>query len=113
MKMGTVIRNIPRSSTEQLKELSSTGVATVHEAMGRTGLMKPYMRPIYKGGRIAGNAITVLAHPGHNLMLHVAVELCQPGDVVVVAMSADDSHGMFGVELRDSLSTRVYGMSKN
>ncbi len=106
MRMGTVIRNIPRSSPEQLKELASAGVATIHEAMGRTGLMKPYMRPIYNGARVAGNAITVLAHPGHNLMIHVAVELCQPGDVLVVAMSTDDTHGMFGDLLATSLQSR-------
>ena len=106
MRMGTVIRNIPRSSPEHLQELASAGVATVHEAIGRTGLMKPYMRPIYPGERIAGNAVTVLAHPGHNWMLHVAVELCQPGDVIVVAVSADTSDGMFGDLLATSLKSR-------
>ncbi len=106
MKMGTVVRNIPRSSPEQLEELASAGVATVHEAMGRTGLMKPYMRPIYTGGRIAANAVTVLTHPGDNWMLHVAVEMCQPGDVLVVALSAENSDGMFGDLLATSLKSR-------
>jgi 4-hydroxy-4-methyl-2-oxoglutarate aldolase len=103
MKMGTVIRNLPRSTTEQLQELGTAGVATVHEAMGRTGLMRPYMRPIYSGARIAGNAVTVLVHPGDNWMIHVAVELCQPGDVLVVAVSAENSDGMFGELLATSL----------
>ncbi len=106
MKMGTVVRNIPRTPQEQLYELANAGVATVHEAMGRTGLMKPTMRPIYSGGRIAGNAITVLTHPGDNWMLHVAVELCKPGDVLVVALSADNSDGMFGELLATSLKAR-------
>lgn len=106
MKMGTVVRNIPRTPQEQLQELANAGVATVHEAMGRAGLMKPYMRPIYNGGRIAGNAITVLTHPGDNWMLHVAVEFCKPGDVLVVALSADNSDGMFGDLLATSLKAR-------
>jgi 4-hydroxy-4-methyl-2-oxoglutarate aldolase len=103
MKMGTVIRNIPRTPSEQLNELAAAGVATVHEAMGRVGLMKPYMRPIDAGVRIAGNALTVLVHPGDNWMIHVAVELCRPGDVLVVAASAENSDGMFGDLLATSL----------
>jgi 4-hydroxy-4-methyl-2-oxoglutarate aldolase len=103
MKMGTVIRNIPRTSSDQLKELAAAGVATVHESMGRVGLMRPYMRPIYSGARIAGNAVTVLVHPGDNWMIHVAVELCQPGDVMVVAVSAENHDGMFGDLLATSL----------
>lgn len=108
MKMGTVVRNIPRCSQEQLKALSDYGVATVHEAMGRTGLMKPYMRPIYPGARVAGNAITVLVHPGDNWMLHVAAELCRDGDVLVVAVSADCTDGMFGELLATSM--RAHGV---
>lgn len=103
MKMGTVVRNIPRCSAEQLKELAAAGVATVHEAMGRIGLMQPYMRPIQEGARIAGNAVTVLVHPGDNWMIHVAVELCRPGDVLVVAVSAENHDGMFGDLLATSL----------
>jgi 4-hydroxy-4-methyl-2-oxoglutarate aldolase len=106
MKMGTVVRRIPRSSPEELSELREAGVATVHEAMGRVGLMKSYIRPIYAGARIAGNAITVLVHPGDNWMIHVAVELCSPGDVLVVAVSADSSDGMFGELLATSLQAR-------
>ena len=106
MRMGTVIRNIPRTPAEQLEELKSAGVATIHEAMGRIGLMQPYMRPIYRGARVSGNAITVLGHAGHNVMIHVAVEFCQPGDILVVAISADDNHGMFGDLLGTSLQSR-------
>jgi 4-hydroxy-4-methyl-2-oxoglutarate aldolase len=106
MKMGTVVRNIPRSSGDQLKALSQYGVATVHEAMGRTGLMQPYMRPIYAGAQVAGNAITVLAHPGDNWMIHVAAELCGPGDVLVVAVSAENTDGMFGELLATSMCAR-------
>lgn len=103
MKMGTVIRNLPRSSTEQLQELAAAGVATVHEAMERTGLMQPYLRPVYQGARIAGNAVTVLVHPGDNWMIHVAVELCRPGDLLVIAVSAESHDGMFGDLLATSL----------
>jgi 4-hydroxy-4-methyl-2-oxoglutarate aldolase len=106
MKMGTVVRNIPRSAPDQLKALSQYGVATVHEAMGRTGLMQPYMRPIYAGAQVAGNAVTVLAHPGDNWMLHVAAELCGPGDVLVVAVSAENTDGMFGELLATSMRAR-------
>jgi 4-hydroxy-4-methyl-2-oxoglutarate aldolase len=103
MKMGTVVRNIPRSSQEQLKEFAAAGVATAHEAMGRINLMQSYMRPIYSGARIAGNAVTALVHPGDNWMIHVAVELCRPGDVLVVAVSAENHDGMFGELLATSL----------
>ena len=106
MKMGTVIRNIPRSSQEQLQELAAAGVATVHEAMGRINLMQPYMRSIYPGAHVAGNAVTVLVHPGDNWMIHVAVELCRPGDVLVVAVSAENHDGMFGDLLATSLRAR-------
>ena len=106
MKMGTVVRNIPRSSPEQLRALAEAGAATVHEAMGRTGILRPYMRPIYPGARIAGNAVTVLVHPGDNWMIHVAVELCKPGDVLVVAVSAENCDGMFGELLATSYQAR-------
>jgi 4-hydroxy-4-methyl-2-oxoglutarate aldolase len=108
MKMGTVVRRIPRCTASQLKALSQYGVATVHEAMGRTGLMQPYMRPIYAGAQVAGNAVTVLAHPGDNWMLHVAAELCAPGDVLVVAVSAENTDGMFGELLATSM--RAHGV---
>ena len=105
MKMGTVIRNIPRCPHEALQELAAAGVATTHEAMGRVGLMQPYLRPIYPGARIAGNAVTALVHPGDNWMIHVAVEQCCPGDVLVVAVSAENHDGMFGDLLATSLKT--------
>lgn len=106
MKMGTVIRNLPRSIPEQLSEFAEAGVATVHEAMGRVGLMQPYIRPIQSGKRIAGNAVTVLVHPGDNWMIHVAVEFCRQGDVLVVAVSADCTDGMFGDLLATSFKSR-------
>ena len=103
MKMGTVVRNIRRTSSEKLQLLRDYGVATVHEALGRTGLMKPYMRPITQGLRTAGNAITVLIHPGDNTMIHVAIEFCRPGDVLVVGCSADCTDGMVGDLLASSM----------
>lgn len=106
MKMGTVVRNIPRSSQEQLQELATAGVATVHEAMGRINLMQPYMRSIFSGAHIAGNAVTALVHPGDNWMIHVAVELCRAGDVLVIAVSAENHDGMFGDLLATSLKAR-------
>ena len=90
------VRNIRRAAAQDITTLESLGVATVHEAQGRKGLMKSYMRPIATGARIAGSAITVLNHPGDNWMLHVAMELCQQGDVLVVGVSDADEHGMFG-----------------
>lgn len=90
------VRNIRRAAAQDITTLESLGVATVHEAQGRKGLMRSYMRPIVTGARIAGSAITVLNHPGDNWMLHVAMELCQQGDVLVVGVSDEDEHGMFG-----------------
>lgn len=105
--MRTVaIKKIPRADAGQLSLLESHGVATVHEAQGRTGLTKPYLRPIYPGARIAGSAVTVLAHPGDNWMIHVALELCQPGDVLVVGVTADNTDGMFGDLLATSAMAR-------
>ncbi len=98
-----VVRNIPRAKPETVATLGELGVATVHEAMDRMGLMKPYMRPIYAGAQIAGSAVTVLAQPGDNWMIHVAVEQCRPGDVMVVGVTADNSDGMFGELLATSL----------
>jgi 4-hydroxy-4-methyl-2-oxoglutarate aldolase len=101
-----VVRNIDRADAAAVKRLGALGVSTVHEAYGRAGLMKPYMRPIWAGGEAAGSAVTVLVHPGDNWMIHVAVEQCRPGDVLVVGCSADNSDGMFGDLLATSLKAR-------
>ena len=106
-----VVGNIPRVDIALAQELEGYGVSTVHEAHGRTGLLQPYMRPIWEGASIAGSAVTVLAQPGDNWMLHVAVEQCQPGDVLVVAVTTANTDGMFGDLLATSLKARgVKGM---
>jgi 4-hydroxy-4-methyl-2-oxoglutarate aldolase len=102
----TIVRSISRPEGDTVRLLGELGVATVHEAQGRRGLMKPYMRPIYLEARVAGSAVTVLSHPGDNLMLHAAVEVCQPGDVLVVALVAESTDGMFGELLACSVRAR-------
>lgn len=101
-----VVRNIKRADADVVTRLGVHGVATVHEAYGRIGLMKPYMRPVWVGGEAAGTAVTVLAQPGDNWMIHVAVEQCRPGDVLVVGCTADNTDGMFGDLLATSLMAR-------
>lgn len=101
-----VVRNIVRAEPAIVEALGRHGVATVHEALGRTGLMKPYMRPVWPAPPAAGSAVTVLAQPGDNWMLHVAVEQCRPGDMLVVAVTSDNADGMFGDLLATSLKAR-------
>ena len=104
--LGIVKRNITRADKAAVDKLSRYGVATIHEAMGRTGLMKPYMRPIYPGAKICGTAVTVLLQPGDNWMMHVAAEQLQPGDVAVAACTADNTDGFFGDLLATSFKAR-------
>ncbi len=99
---SVAVRNFKRADPDVIAALENAGVATVHEAQGRTGLLHPYMRPIFAGARIAGSAATVLAHPHDNWMLHVVMELCQPGDIFVVALSSANTNGMFGDLLAES-----------
>ena len=101
-----VVRNIPRGEGGTIAALQTLGVSTVHEAMGRLGLMKTYMRPAWAGAQIAGSAVTVLTEPGDNWMIHVAVEQCRKGDVLVVAVTTDNTDGMFGELLATSLKAR-------
>ena len=104
--LGVVKRNIVRADRAAVEKLSRFGVATVHEALGRMGLMKPYMRPIYAGAHLCGPAVTVLLHPGDNWMMHVVAEQLQAGDVVVAAITADNMDGFFGDLLATSFKAR-------
>ncbi len=91
-----VVRNIKRPDPEVVRMLGELGVATVHEAQGRTGLMKPYMRPIYPSARAAGTAVTISSQPGDNLMIHAAMDVCKRGDILVVTTTSESTDGMFG-----------------
>src|ERR1700682_5315647 len=104
--LGIVKRNIVRADTAAVEKLSRFGVATIHEAMGRVGLMHPYMRPIYAGAQACGSAVTVLLQPGDNWMMHVTAEQLQPGDVVVAACTADNTDGFFADLLATSFRAR-------
>src|SRR6516164_6590146 len=104
-----VVRKISRPEPGVIRTLGELGVATVHEAMGRRGLMRPYMRPLYPEARLSGPAVTVSCHPGDNLMIHAAIEVCQRGDVLVVAPTSESTDGMFGELL--ATSCRAHGIA--
>ena len=105
-QLGIVKRNIERADRAAVDKLAGFGAATIHEAMGRVGLMRPYMRPIYGGAHLAGTAVTVLLHPGDNWMMHVAAEQMREGDVVVAACTAENTDGFFGDLLATSFRAR-------
>lgn len=104
-----IIRNIRRAAAEVIRTLGEQGVATVHEAQGRSGLMRPFMRPIYPAARLAASAVTVSCQPGDNLMIHAAIEVCRPGDALVVVTTSESTDGMFGELL--ATSCRAHGIA--
>ena len=105
-ELGVVYRSITRADARVAAKLAPLGASTVHEAMGRVGLMKTYMRPIYAGAQVAGTAVTVLLQPGDNWMLHVVAEQIQPGDIVVAGLTTDNTDGFFGDLLATSFMAR-------
>jgi 4-hydroxy-4-methyl-2-oxoglutarate aldolase len=105
----TIVRRFQRAADDAIRTLGELGVATVHEAQARSGLMRPYMRPIYAAAKVDGSAITVSCQPGDNLMIHAALELCQPGDVLVVTTTSESTDGMFGELL--AVSARARGVA--
>lgn len=106
MTDSVIVRNIDRAPADVIDGLADAGVATAHEAAGRTGLMGTGIRPIQQGARIAGSAVTVLSHPGDNMMIHAAVEVVQNGDILVVTTTSPSTDGMFGELLATSLTQR-------
>jgi 4-hydroxy-4-methyl-2-oxoglutarate aldolase len=106
MNRNVVVRHIERADPAVVTALGAAGTATVHEAIGRVGFVGPHLRPIQQDVRIGGSAVTVLSHPGDNIMIHAAVECCQDGDVLVVVNTAPSTHGMFGELLATSLQAR-------
>jgi len=104
----TVVRNVNRADAGAVKTLGELGVATVHEAQARTGLMRPYMRPIYPTAKAAGTAITISCHPGDNIMIQAAIEFCRQGDVLIVTTTSESTDGMFGELLAES--ARAHGV---
>ena len=104
----TIVKHIARAETNVIEALGKLGVATVHEAQGRSGLLRPYMRPIYPAARVAGSAITISCQAGDNLMIHAAIEVCRPGDVLVVTTTSESTDGMFGELL--AVSARAHGV---
>jgi 4-hydroxy-4-methyl-2-oxoglutarate aldolase len=105
----TIVRAIKRADADTIRVLRDLGVATVHEAQARTGLMRPYMRPIYAAARVAGSALTVSCQAGDNLMIHAALDVCQAGDVLVVTTTSESTDGMFGELL--AVSARAHGVA--
>ena len=103
---GIAVKHVKRADADSVAQLAKFGVATVHEAMGRVGLFAAYLRPIFPGARACGTAVTILAHPGDNWMLHVAAEMLQPGDIVVLGTSSANEDGMFGDLLATSFRAR-------
>src|SRR5882672_9942638 len=103
---ATAVRNIHRGDPAAIAILERLGVSTVHEAQGRSGLMQPSMRPVWRGARIAGSAVTVLCHPNDNWMIHVGIETVKPGDVLVVACSSENTNGAIGDLIVTALKTR-------
>src|SRR5215510_2031935 len=104
-----IVRNTPRADPAAIRLLGELGVSTVHEAQGRSGLMRPYMRPVYASARVAGSALTVSCQAGDNLMIHAALDVCQAGDVLVVTTTSESSDGMFGELL--AVSARARGVA--
>src|ERR1700721_3456628 len=105
-RSGIAVKHVSRADAASVAELAKHGVATVHEAMGRAGLLDTYMRPIYTGAAACGTAVTIFAHPGDNWMLHVAAEMLKPGDVAVLGTSSENTDGMFGDFLGTSFRAR-------